>query len=81
MDERRKYPRHLTLKPARIVSGCGRKVFHCEVRDLSQGGARLHFPRPVILPGRMDLIVPAEGLRRRLRPVWRREGELGVAFA
>ncbi|SFN13484.1 PilZ domain-containing protein [Pleomorphomonas diazotrophica] len=52
----------------------------CLVRNMSQGGARIEFPEPVLLPSDLELLIPLKGHSRRVRVMWKQAKALGVSF-
>jgi hypothetical protein len=79
-DERRRYPRHRTLKAGRIVFNHRFSVISCTVRNLSEGGACLQVATTVGVPDRFDLAIEPDGLQRACDVAWRTEDRVGVAF-
>jgi hypothetical protein len=77
-DERRSAPRRRTLLTATMRFECGTKSHDCQVRNLSDGGARLEFPMPSMLPQAFDLDVPYLDQRFRAEIAWRSDQALGV---
>lgn len=77
-DERRSAPRRRTLLTATMRFESGAKSHDCQVRNLSDGGARLEFPSPALLPQAFDLEVPYLDQRFRAEIAWRNDHELGV---
>jgi len=56
-------------------------MFHCEVRDLSTGGARIAVRQHVPLPERFDLFICAHDIRvHKVRLRWREGDFAGVSF-
>jgi len=80
MSERRRQPRHRTLKAGRIVFNHRFSVISCTVRNLSQGGACLQVPTSIGIPNRFDLTVDPDGLERNCEVAWRSEDRIGVSF-
>jgi hypothetical protein len=76
--EKRSARRHRVLKGATIAFG-GNGI-ECTVRNLSAGGAALDLANPVGLPASFTLVIEADQLIRRCRPVWRNHRRIGVAF-
>jgi hypothetical protein len=76
--ERRKFQRHRTLKPAKIVFNQNASVIDCMARNLSAAGARLQVPNVVTIPERFELVIG--GARRSAKIVWRLDREIGVEF-
>ena len=76
--EKRSAPRHRVLKGATIAfAGHG---VECTVRNLSAHGAALDLANPAGLPASFTLVIEADQLIRRCRPVWRNDRRIGVAF-
>lgn len=49
-SEKRRHPRRKMLKGAKAVFNEGASLYDCQVRDWSEGGARLVFPNLTPLP-------------------------------
>jgi hypothetical protein len=79
-EERRQAPRHRVLKGGRIVFNDGRSVIDCQVRNQSEGGARLKLATVVGVPDEFELRIAAD-VPRRCRVIWRTGQEIGVAFS
>lgn len=62
MEERRAERRIRVLLPASIHVPGG-SVIACSIRDISNGGARLHVKEQIRLPDRFDLVVDEDGRR------------------
>ncbi len=71
MEERRTERRTRVLLPARILTN-GRASLACSIRDLTEGGARLHVPAPEQVPERFDLVIDQDGpvLLHGQAPFW-----------
>lgn len=68
------------LQPAKIVYGT-ETMIHCEVRDISVGGARIAVNKHVPLPERFELFICAQDLRVHTAKVRWRDGDfIGVSF-
>ncbi|MER2604769.1 MAG: PilZ domain-containing protein [Siculibacillus sp.] len=68
-----------------LMSGCvhfadGTSSLDCTVRDMSEGGVRLRFFGPPLLPHDFEFRLVERGVRRRARRVWTSEREIGIAF-
>ena len=81
MEERRRFPRHRTLKSGKIVVQSGRWVVDCTVRNLSAKGALLTVPSLAGIPEKFELVLEATGAHHQCRVIWRGENRLGVEFA
>jgi hypothetical protein len=80
MLERRKHPRHRTLKAGRIVFNHRFSVISCTVRNLSDGGACLQVASSVGIPDDFDLTIEPDRACRPCQVAWRSEQRIGVAF-
>ncbi|MCJ2016418.1 PAS domain S-box protein [Methylobacterium sp. E-065] len=79
MEERRNERRTRVLLPATITtSGCG--SIACSVRDLSDGGARLHVRRHDQVPERFDLTLDGDGRRFSCEVRYRSDASVNVQF-
>lgn len=68
------------VQPAKIVFGA-EMMIHCEVRDISVGGARIAIKQHVLLPERFELFICAHDLRvHAARVRWRSGDFIGVSF-
>jgi hypothetical protein len=79
MYERRSEHRRLVLKRGRVLVP-GRPAYECLVRDLTQGGARLEFKAPVLLPAEVMLCLVSTDLTIPAVCIWQRRLEAGVRF-
>lgn len=78
--ERRKTPRHRTLKAGSIHfnrAGC----IDCRVRNLSATGAMLEVAGQLGIPEEFALVIESDHVRQNCRVIWRTATRLGVAFA
>ena len=80
MEERRRVPRHRTLKSGKIVVHSGRWVVDCTVRNLSTQGALLVVRSHASIPERFDLVLERTGEHHPCRVAWRGDDRLGVEF-
>ena len=78
MIERRQAPRQRVFKQGKLTFAGGGGP--CVVRNISPGGARIDNVNPVGLPATFALAIKGDGLPRRCRPVWIKDGQMGVAF-
>lgn len=79
MEERRKIPRHRTLKAGSIVFNRAGGV-DCRVRNLSQIGACLEVASQVGIPDDFTLVVESEHLTQACHVIWRTATRMGVEF-
>ena len=80
MEERRRFPRHRTLKSGKIVVQSGRWVVDCTVRNLSANGALLVVRKLAGIPEQFDLVLETSGEHHPCRVAWRGEDRVGVEF-
>ncbi len=79
MDERRKIPRHRTLKAGSITFNVDGGV-DCRVRNLSPAGACLEVASQIGIPDDFVLKVDVDHVRAPCHVIWRTATRLGVAF-
>lgn len=78
--ERRKLPRHRTLK-AGLIAFNRAATIECRVRNLSEIGACLDVAGQVGIPDEFMLVIEHEQLKKKCRVIWRKPNRLGVEFA
>lgn len=79
MEERRNERRTRVLLPATITTSGGGPIA-CSVRDLSDGGARLHVRRHAQVPERFDLTLDGDGRRFSCEVRHRSDASVNVQF-
>ena len=79
MVERRKVPRHRTLKAGSITFNRDAGI-DCRVRNLSALGACLEVASQVGIPDDFVLVIESEHLRSECHVIWRQPTKLGVEF-
>lgn len=79
MDERRKIPRHRTLKAGSIVFNRASGI-DCRVRNLSQAGACLEVASQIGIPDDFVLVVESDHLKQPCHVIWRTATRMGVTF-
>jgi hypothetical protein len=80
MDQRRSSKRVRTFMEGRIVFNNRFSLIDCFVRDLSEAGARIAFPRPTDIPPEFDLEIPKKNMSIRARVIWSDGKEHGLKF-
>jgi hypothetical protein len=78
--ERRKVPRHRTLKAGRIRFNRAGSI-DCRVRNLSVAGAMLEVAGQLGIPEEFALVIESDHVRQNCRVIWRASTRLGVAFS
>jgi hypothetical protein len=79
MDERRKIPRHRTLKAGHIAFNRASAI-DCRVRNLSPAGACLEVASQTGIPDDFTLVVESDHLKQPCRVIWRTATRMGVEF-
>lgn len=79
MDERRKLPRHRTLKGGRILFDRAGSI-DCQVRNLSPIGACIEVVSPLGIPDDFMLSLTSDNMKQNCHVIWRTATRLGVAF-
>lgn len=80
MLDRRRTERTRTYLGAQIAFNQRSCVMDCLVRNFSEEGAKLVFSNTVTVPQEFDLSIPKQERTFRVRMVWRRADEAGVAI-
>lgn len=78
-EEKRRHPRRRVLKSGKIAFNGRHSTFDCTVRNLSDGGALLLFPRVPTLPATFELRLE-DGTVHACRLAWQDMASMGVAF-
>jgi two-component system cell cycle response regulator len=79
-DRRRGAARRRVLKPGKIMRVDNQSLVDCQMRDVSDTGARLRCADQASVPKEFYLIFPADGMKCLARVMWRRGDELGIHF-
>jgi hypothetical protein len=77
--ERRRAPRHRTLKGALVVFGNHQLALDCLIRNISDGGAKISLEETLDVPEDFELLIPSEHTIVAARAVWRTGHDLGLA--
>jgi hypothetical protein len=78
-DEKRKAPRHRTLKAGSIMFNRSGGI-DCRVRNLSPAGACLEVASQVGIPDDFVLVIGVDHLTQPCHVIWRTATRMGVAF-
>jgi hypothetical protein len=81
MLEKRKHPRQLTLKTAKIHFDLQGEERDCAIVDISEGGACVMVEDDAVVPDSFDLTLDRDGLTRSCKVVWRAANRLGLSFS
>lgn len=79
MEERRKTPRHRTLKAGSITFNKD-GGFTCRVRNLSQAGACLEVASQIGIPDDFVLKIESDHMEQPCHVIWRTATRMGVEF-
>jgi PilZ domain len=79
-DNKRIADRSRVLKGAKIVSMNNWSVVDCQVRDLSETGARLIVGDQTAVPNAFYFLLTADNTIRDAKVVWRKELSIGIHF-
>ncbi len=77
--ENRVATRHRVLKSAKIVLDDWGSI-DCQVRDISDTGAKLRVPSTMALPHKFRLLIVADNTIRPVQVAWKLGDTFGVAF-
>ena len=80
MEERRRLPRHVVLKPAKVGFDDQCPLVDCTVRNLTSDGACLEFAIPLQAPDLFELSFDNFRSARACRVAWRQTSRVGVCF-
>lgn len=76
----RRKPRRRVLKEAKIIYLNNGTLISCQVRDLSETGARLICGEQVAVPSAFRFMLTGEKTYRLAQVVWRNKNLVGIAF-
>ena len=79
MDERRKVPRHRTLKAGSIIFNRASGI-DCRVRNMSEVGACLEVESQLGIPDDFLLVIEHDHVKQPCHVVWREPKRMGVEF-
>lgn len=69
-----------TILGARAVFNGGRSSIDCQIRNISETGARIALTEGLSLPGSFDLEIPSRNKTHRVLLRWRTKEAAGVQF-
>jgi hypothetical protein len=78
--DKRSAPRRRVLLSAIVVNREFSTIFRCQVRDVSQTGARLNIPDSLLVPTGFWLIAVSSALGYEATLAWRRYPNVGVSL-
>ncbi len=80
MDNRRNAPRLRTVLTGTVVFDDRKIAVSCNIRDISDTGARIAFGALVSIPDEFTLEIPSKRRRYNAQAMWRRGLEMGIVF-
>jgi hypothetical protein len=78
-EQRRRAPRQRVLKTARILLS-EKTTLDCQVRDVSETGAKLRIPNAASLPKTFRLVTLADNTIRDVEITWKTQDMVGIVF-
>ncbi len=78
--ERRRVRRQRVLKGALLVFGSFGRIFDCQVRNLSDEGAKLTLASTLGVPEEFQLLLLTEHRIAPARAIWRTGRDIGISF-
>jgi hypothetical protein len=78
--DKRAAPRRRVLLSALLVNNEFNTIFRCQVRDVSDQGARLNIPDCFLVPAGFWLIALSSGVAYEAKLAWRRFPSVGVSL-
>jgi len=79
-SDKRATPRRRVLLSALLVNQEFNTIFRCQVRDVSDQGARLNIPDCFLVPAGFWLIALSSGVAYEAKLAWRRFPSVGVSL-
>lgn len=80
VTDRRVEHRRRTYLGAQVIFNRRLNVYDCLVRDMSEGGAKLVFAAPAMLPASFEIVVNTSGDSKQAEVKWRSKLAAGVSF-
>lgn len=79
-EQERRSARVRTFLGAQIVFNNRNSTFQCQIRNISETGAKLEVSDTVSLPNEFELQIPKQGKTYQVRLRWRALDSIGVEF-
>ena len=79
-ENNRRASRQRVLKTVKAYRLNGAHAVDCQVRDMSETGARILIKDQLALPNEFKFVLPADGSMRIAKVVWRKGDLAGVVF-
>ena len=79
-ENNRRAPRQRVLKTVKIYRLNGAHAVDCQVRDMSDTGARIVIKDQLALPNEFKFVLPSEDSTRIAKVVWRKGDLAGIVF-
>jgi hypothetical protein len=78
--DKRRHPRQLTLRTAKIFHEGRAAAIDCAIVNISEGGACILLSNPAAVPDAFKLTIDRDGEIRGCSVAWRSGNRIGVAF-
>ena len=79
-ENNRRASRQRVLKTVKVYRLNGAHAVDCQVRDMSETGARIVCKDQLALPNEFKFVLPMDGSMRTAKVVWRKGDLAGVVF-
>jgi hypothetical protein len=79
-ENNRRAPRQRVLKTVKIYRLNGAHAVDCQMRDISETGARIVIKDQMALPNEFKFVLPSEVSMRTAKVVWRKGDLAGIVF-
>ena len=79
-ENNRRATRQRVLKTVKVYRLNGAHAVDCQMRDLSETGARLIIKDQLALPNEFKLVLPSDGSMQTAKVVWRKGDLAGIVF-
>ncbi len=80
MGEPRKSPRARTMLGAQIIFNNRSSTVDCQIRNMSEEGAKIIIHDHLSIPQRFEFHVPQKGRSFKAKVIWRQDNEAGLEF-
>ena len=80
MGEPRKSPRARTMLGAQIIFNNRSSTVDCQIRNMSEEGAKIIIHDHLSIPQRFEFHVPQKGRSFKAKVIWRQDSEAGLEF-
>ena len=79
-ENKRRAPRPRVLKGGKIIPLGQWLLADCQIRDISETGARIICKDQLSVPTEFRLLIPMDNTIQQARVVWRKDNMVGIRF-